>query len=93
MKGKPIRSGFKFFAICDSETKFVWKMLPYGRKSTKCGIIATVTNLVNSLPKFAQRGQRHYICAMDNYFTYHRVIENCVKSGVHVVGTVKVKRG
>jgi len=64
-------------------------MLPYGRASTKCGIITTVTNLVESLPK---RDKHRYICAMDNYFTYHRAIENCVKAGVEVVGTAKPKR-
>ena len=90
MCGKPIREGYKFFALCDAESKFIWRIFPYGRVSTKCGIITTVVDQVKSLP---DRGIKYYVCAMDNYFTYHSVINKCVDAHVHVCGTAKAKRG
>ena len=90
MRGKPIREGYKFFALCDAESKFIWRIFPYGRVSTKCGIITTVVDLVKSLP---DRGIKHYVCAMDNYFTYDSAINKCVDAHVHVCGTAKAKRG
>ena len=90
MRGKPIREGYKYFSLCDAATKFIWRMFPYGRVSTKCGIIKTVTDLVKTLP---DRGNKQYVAAMDNYFTYDSAINKCVDAGVHVCGTAKGKRG
>lgn len=90
MKSKPIREGYKFFAIACSQSTFVWHLLPYGRMNTKVGIIDTVKALVNSVP---DKGKRMYLLAMDNYFTYDRAVDYCVDNNIKVVGTAKAKRG
>ena len=90
MKSKPISEGYKFFAIACSQTTFVWHMVPYGRMNTNVGIIDTVKTLVDTIP---DRDTLNYMLALDNYFTYDRVIDYCVDNGVHVVGTAKVKKG
>lgn len=89
MRGKPIREGYKFFSLCDAQSKFIWRMFPYGRVSHKHGIIKTVVDLVTSLP---DRGVKQYVCAMDNYFTWDGAINKCVDAHVHVCGTAKGKR-
>ena len=63
MKNKPIKEGYKFFALCDNATGFVYDFLPDGRyeKTTTYG---TVINLVGSLP---EQGSRAYVIGMDNY--------------------------
>ena len=88
MRGKPIGSGYKFYSICDVDTKFVFCVLPYGRCSTKVGVIATVEELIKSLP---DRGDYDYVAVMDNYFTYDRTLLTCLDAGVHVVGTARGK--
>ena len=90
MKAKPIKEGFKFFAIACSQSTFIYHLLPYSRNNTRVGIIKTVQKLVNTLPN-PQR--RNYLVAMDNYFTYDKVVDYCVDIGLHVVGTAKAKRG
>ena len=90
MRGKPIREGYKYFSLCDAESKFIWRMLPYGRVAHKVGIIQTVVDLVKSLP---DRPAKQYVVTMDNYFTYDKAINKCVDEHVHVCGTAKGKRG
>ena len=90
MKSKPIREGYKFFAIACSQSTFVWHLLPYGRMNTKVGIVDTVKALVNSVP---DKDKRMYLLAMDNYFTYDRAVDYCVDNNIKVVGTAKAKRG
>ena len=90
MKSKPIKEGFKYFAIADSECTFVWHLVPYGRVNTRVGIIDTVKALVDTLP---EPDKHNYLVSMDNYFTYDRAVDYVVDKGMHVVGTAKVKRG
>lgn len=90
MDNKPIDEGFKFFSIVDRETKFLWHMLPYGRKFTKAGTILTVKFLVQTLPK---RNELEYVVAMDNYFTHAGALKHCLDLGVHAMGTARGKRG
>ena len=90
MMKKPIRCGYKWFSIVDRQTKFLWHMLPYGRKSTKAGSILTVKFLVESLPK---RGELDYVVGMDNYFTHEGALRHCLAAKVHAMGTARHKRG
>ena len=90
MKSKPIKEGFKFFAVACSQSTFVYHMVSYGRVKTNVGIIKTVKALINVLP---QRDKHKYLLSADNYFTYDKAIDYCVANGVHVVGTAKAKRG
>jgi len=89
MKGKPVKEGFKFFAICCSQTGFAYNVKPAGRLQ-KEKVIETTVSLVESLP---QRDTKKYVCAMDNYFTYSRTMLGCRELGVAVVGTAKAKKG
>ena len=90
MNNKPISCGYKWFSIVCAVSKFLWHMLPYGRKSTNAGTILTVKFLVESLPK---RGELDYCVGMDNYFTHVGALKHCLSAGVHAVGTAKGKRG
>ena len=90
MNNKPIRCGYKFFSIVCRQSKFLWHMVPYGRKYTKAGTICTVKFLVESLPK---RGELEYVVGMDNYFTHEGALKHCLAAGVHAMGTARRKRG
>ena len=90
MNNKPITCGYKWFSIVDAKTKFLWHMLPYGRKHTTAGTILTVKYLVESLPK---RDELSYYVGMDNYFTHVGALKHCIAAGVHVVGTARGRRG
>ena len=90
MDNKPITCGYKCFSIVDVITKFLWHMLPYGRRSTKSGTILTVKWLVETLPK---RNEKFYVVGMDNYFTHVGALRHCLNAGVHAMGTARGKRG
>ena len=90
MDNKPISEGFKFFSIVCCQTKFLWHMVPYGRKFTKAGTILTVKWLVETLPK---RGELDYVVGMDNYFTHAGALKHCLAAKVHAMGTARGKRG
>lgn len=89
MKGKPIKEGFKFFSICDTETGFVYDMIPDGRleKSSTHDIVVYLVSLLPSLGIF------NYIVCMDNYFTWNRVVKSLTEMMIGVVGTARAARG
>ena len=89
MKNKPIKEGFKFFAICDAETGYVYDFIPDGRleKSTTSDY---VTMLAGSLPEV---NKYNYVIGMDNYFTWPKVMETVGSMGIGVVGTARYHRG
>ena len=82
MKAKPIKEGFKYFAIADSQSTFVWHLVPYGRVNTRVGIIDTVKALVDTLP---EPDKHNYLVAMDNYFTYDSTVNYVIDQGMNVV--------
>lgn len=89
IKNKPIKEGYKFFAICDSLTGFVFNLIPDGRLE-KCTIYEYVNQLVESLPF---RDTKKYLVAMDNYFTYPKILHRMRELCVACVGTARAKRG
>ena len=90
IKCKPIKEGFKFFAICDVETGFVWEMIPDGRLEKET-IHDTVLTLVSSIPD--PLGQRNYVVGMDNYFTRDKVMNTLTELRIGVVGTSRFEAG
>ena len=89
MKKKPVKEGYKFFAICDAQTGYIWNIIPDGRLE-KSTIHDTVMALVNSLPR---KESKKYIVGMDNYFTFQKVMTLCRGAGFGVVGTACARRG
>jgi Transposase IS4 len=89
MKNKPVSEGFKFFAICDSITGFVYSFFPDGRLEGNT-IYDCVMKLIETLPR---RDNLNYVIAMDNYFTTQRVVKDSRNTGVGVVGTARYRRG
>ena len=89
MKNKPIKQGFKFFALCDATEGYVYAFIPAGRLEDK-NIKDTVINLAEQLPK---RGELSYVIGMDNYFTLPKAIDGCRQANVAVVGTARGRRG
>ena len=89
MKKKPIKEGFKFFAMCDSHNGFVYYFLPSGLNEKKKRTIAeTVVKMAKRLPG---RRKRQYIITMDNYFTSRPTMKGLQKKGVAGLGTARAK--
>ena len=87
MKCKPIKEGFKFYAMCDAGTGFIYFFLPDGLKEKKKKTIAEkVAQMVRRLP---QRKEKQYIAVMDNYFTWPKTIIGNRKLGVATMGTAQ----
>ena len=84
MKKKPIKEGYKFFALCDAQTGFCYVTFPDGLKDKSGMIWEKVVNLVRFLP---DRGKRKYVAVMDNYFTQARTVVEVARRGVATVGT------
>lgn len=89
MKNKPIKEGFKFFAICDATEGFVYGFKPSGRLQ-ETRIADTVVGLAKELPR---RDELSYVIGMDNYFTLGKAIKGCRDANVAVVGTARARRG
>ena len=87
IKCKPIKEGYKFYAVCDAQTGFVYFFLPDGLKEKKKKTIAQkVVQMVRQLP---QRKNWQYIAVMDNYFTWPKTIVGNRKYNVATVGTAR----
>lgn len=97
MKKKPIKSGFKFFALCCATTGFVWHLLPHGRvsdtKQTGAGVTDQFLKLIKTLPGPGKDRTKKYVVGADNYFTYPEVLTKCRDEGVSVVGTARARKG
>ena len=84
---KPIKEGYKFYAVCNAKTGFVYFFLPDGLKEKKKKTIAQkVVQVVRRLP---QRKENQYIAVMDNYFTWPKTIIGNRKCNVATVGTAR----
>jgi Transposase IS4 len=91
MKNKPIKEGYKFFAICCSQTGFVFDFFVDGRQDDRANIVEnTVLKLVDSIP---MRDTKRYYLAMDNWFTTPRVMEGTRERNVGVIGTARGRPG
>ncbi len=90
MKHKPIKEGFKFWALCDSSTGYCFSYFPAGRFSEKTNIRDTVVRLVETIPR---RDVLKYVVTMDNYFTLGSVLTATREANVGVVGTARGRRG
>ena len=63
------KEGYKFYALCCSQSGFIFNFFPDGRMETNT-TIDCVSKLIESIP---QRQQKEFVIAMDNYFTTPRV--------------------
>jgi hypothetical protein len=90
MKNKPIKEGYKFFALCDALTGFVYEMLPNGRLQNTT-THDTVLSLVGMIPGVGTND--NYVVAMDNYFTWAKVMTSLTEIGVGAIGTTRFERG
>jgi Transposase IS4 len=88
MKHKPIKEGYKFFALCCSQTGCVFDFIIDGRSDgERSNLIETVVmKLVDSIP---MRDSKKYYLAMDNFFTTPRVMVGTRERGVAVLGTAR----
>ena len=71
MKQKPIKEEFKFLAICDTVTGFVFYFVPDGlqEKKKKKTIVERVIAITKRLPG---HNDQQYVIIINNYFTYLR---------------------
>jgi hypothetical protein len=89
MKNKPIKQGYKFFAICDAKNGYVWPMVPDGQLE-KLSTHDYVVILADTLP---EPSKYNYVITMDNYFTWPRVMESLADRGIGALGTARFQRG
>src|SRR6056300_271631 len=89
MKNKPIKEGFKFFAICDATEGFVYAFKPSGRLE-ETRIASKVVSLAKRLPR---RDNLSYVVAMDNYFTLPKAVKGLKDENIGVVGTARARHG
>ena len=89
MKNKPIKEGYKFFALCDAETGYIYHMMPNGRleKTTTHDVVMM---LACTIPTSSFH---NYVIGMDNYFTWSKVMTSLTEIGVGCVGTSRFERG
>ena len=85
MKKKPIKEGYKFFALCNQETGFVFDFFPDGRLEN-LRIIDLVQDLVNLLP---EQDNKYYFIGMDNFFTTEKVMQFLTEKQIGFVGTAR----
>ena len=86
MRGKPIKEGFKFFAICDSLSGYVFDFFPDGRNADKTNVYDNVMRLIDTLPL---RDTKKYVVVMDNYFTTPKVLKESRNRKVAIIGTTR----
>jgi len=94
MRNKPIKEGYKFFAICDVETGYVWHFIPKGRTHPTT-IQQNVRDLIHSLPisdEYCNAVYADFVVGMDNYFTYPNIVADMRMNGVGVVGTARSRK-
>ena len=89
MRNKPIKKGFKFWAVCDALTGYCYIFKPSGRK-VKEKIRDTV---LECLAVLRRQKNMNYVCGMDNYFTVPGVPSAMRDMGIGVVGTARMRRG
>ena len=89
MKHKPVKEGYKFFALCDVETGLVYSFFPDGRLNSNT-IVETVGQLIRTLP---DPDQRKYLIGLDNYFTTDKSMLDICSLGIGFVGTARGRRG
>ena len=76
MKNKPIKKGFKFWAIACPVSGFIYRFVPSGRLENN-KIYDVVNEMADSLPGMDTREDTedtNYVLVMDNYFTLARAI-------------------
>lgn len=89
MKNKPIKEGYKFFAICDAQTGFVYHFFPDGQKETN-KIVEFVKRLIETVPSC---DTKKYVVIMDNYFTLSSVMIQTRQLNGAALGTARHRRG
>lgn len=89
MAKKPIKEGYKFYALCDSSSGFIYEFFPDGRME-KNTIAGSVGKLIDCIPR---RNELQYVVTMDNFFTTPRVMVESRQKNVGVIGTARNRRG
>lgn len=88
MKCKPDKEGYKFMALCCTQSGYVFGYFPNGRLDQET-IKDVVERLIQMLPR---RDTLKYMLAMDNYFTGPNVMEMTRAYNVGVFGTARRQR-
>ena len=83
MKKKPIKEGFKFYAMVCTWSGYCLFFFPNGLKvKKKRGIVDAVVFMVHHLP---DKKNTQYVVVMDNYFTLVKTMIGTRKCGVAVI--------
>lgn len=85
MARKPDKEGFKFFALCDLATAFVYDFFPCGRLFKR-----KTSDHVKTLLKTLPSPQTiDYVVCMDNFFTHPDTMKACRDMGIGAFGTAR----
>jgi hypothetical protein len=93
MKAKPIKQGYKFWALCDT-SGYVFSIVPCGRTQGDDSEEKEIAPMVKSMAEWLpRRVERDYIITMDNLFTTGKVMSGLRDLNVGACGTARVRRG
>ena len=89
MKKKPIKEGFKFYAMCCTASGYCFFFFPDGlMEKKKKGIVKSVEWMVRHLP---ERDKKTYLIFMDNLFTLTKTMIATRKCGVAAMGIARAR--
>lgn len=91
IKGKPIRFGFKQWALCSSLTGYCFHMDLYEGKNDEIFFDSLGSSVVLSLASHLQHPQEHSLY-FDNFFTSFNLMCKLNETGIKGTGTVRINR-
>ena len=91
IKNKPVRWGFKIFALCCSKTGYLWNFKVYtGRDQANQPQLGLTKTVVTDLCEpFFHQGYRVYF---DQFYTSPVLATTLLSSDIHSVGTCQINR-
>ena len=90
LKSKPTKWGFKSYALCDSESSYIWNFELYTGQHIPPGPNGLTYDLViRLLEPLLDQG---YTLFTDNYYTSQALATTLLQCNTHLVGTVRSNR-
>lgn len=94
IRGKPVRFGFKQWAMCCSQSGFCYHMSVYEGKSkdtSDVSVLGLFGSVVLNMISFLQTPELHKIY-FDNFFTSFRLMKELSEMRVRATGTARMNR-
>lgn len=90
MINKPVKLGFKVFAVCEAKSGYLWNWRFYkGKENEEIRNNLTIEVVLDLLSALKNRD---YIVYMDRFYTSPKLFTLLYKNGIIPVGTVQINR-